>query len=310
MGDRPHDDPPPEAPASRPARSRPAASARTRPRPPSARARPARGARPRPPSAGRRPGSAAGRRRRGAPAADQPESPAGSPARPPGRGRQPSPDTMVVILSVLSVLVVGLVVYAFVLRPSASVTSSPGGQATSTTVDPSAPGTSLPESDFAVFTSQKMGFTMKYPRTWPTGETDSGEMVVDAGGADAISARLEFRTEVPTSTDNLDNVKAFTDALIAPGAVVLKVQKIAVNGMPGYYYLYTFTDRETGAEGAHAHYFLFRGRNMYTLVFQALPSDGFGRLSRIFDQMAASFQTEPDNGTFVPAVTTTVPPAG
>ncbi len=80
--------------------------------------------------------------------------------------------------------------------------------------------------------------------------------------------------------------------------------------MPGYYYLYTFIDGETGAEGAHAHYFLFRGRNMYTLVFQALPSDGFSRLSGVFDQIAASLQTRPDTGPAPTETTAAPPPAG
>ena len=79
-----------------------------------------------------------------------------------------------------------------------------------------------------------------------------------------------------------------------------------VDGMPGYYYLYTFNEAETGAEGAHAQYFLFRGRNMYTLVFQALPPRASSRLSRVFDQMAESFQTVPDTGS-APETTT---PAG
>ncbi len=44
---------------------------------------------------------------------------------------------------------------------------------------------------------------------------------------------------------------------------------------------------------------------MYTLVFQALPEEGFARLSSIFDQMATSFETEPD---LAPAPETTAVP--
>jgi hypothetical protein len=35
---------------------------------------------------------------------------------------------------------------------------------------------------------------------------------------------------------------------------------------------------------------------MYTIVFQALPSEGFTGLSKVFDQMAESFETAPDTG--------------
>jgi len=121
-----------------------------------------------------------------------------------------------------------------------------------------------------------------------------------------VSVRLLQQTEVPTTQENVGNIKAFTDGLVGSNksAKVLKVQGITVDGMPGYYYLYTYIDGETGAEGAHAQYFLFRGRNMYTIVFQANPSEGFTRLSKVFDQMAESFETAPDTG-IVPGAPTT-----
>jgi|GEM_PF-6883929 len=213
---------------------------------------------------------------------------------------------MVVILSVVSVIVISLVVYAFVLRPSASI-APPAALQTTTTVNPDAPGPSLPASEFSTFTSEKQGFTINYPSKWGVGETDEGELVVDAGGRDAVSVRLLRRTDVPTTADNLANIRAVTDGIVASNktAQILKVQPISVDGMAGYYYLYTFTDEETGAEGAHAHYFLFRGRNMYTMIFQALPSDGFSRLSTVFDQMAESLRTVPDNGSLPETTTTT-----
>jgi hypothetical protein len=217
---------------------------------------------------------------------------------------------MVVLLSVLTVVVVSLVVYAFVLRPSQNVGTASGTNVTSTTIDPEAPGTTLPDSAFTTYTNDAEGFTIKHPETWTYLEVgDEGGMALDAGGGDAVDVRLLQRTEVPTTAENLENIKAFTDGIVGlnPTAVILKQQAITLNGMPGYYYLYTFTESETGAEGAHAHYFLFRGRNMYTLVFQALPSDGFSRLSGVFDQIAASFETRPDTGS---ATSTTSPPAG
>ena len=221
---------------------------------------------------------------------------------------------MVVALSIMSVFVVGLIVYAFVLRPADA--GSPAGSAqTTTTVDPEAPGTTLPEAEFATYTNEAEGFTIKYPKTWPQLPVgDEGGVAFDAGGEDAVDVRLLQRTEVPTTAENLENIKAFTDGIIGLNrtAVILKQQAITLNGMPGYYYLYTFVVGETGAEGAHAQYFMFRGRNMYTLVFQALPSEGFTRLSKVFDQVAGSFQTRPDTAPgpdpAPPAETTTTVP--
>jgi len=216
---------------------------------------------------------------------------------------------MVVILSVLTVIVVSLVVYAFVLRPSAKV-GTPAASGPTTTLGPDAPGPSVPESELATYTSEKEGFTIKYPKAWPfLAVGDEGGLALDAGGGDAVDVRLLQRTEIPTTPENLVNIKTFTDGVVGTNrsAVILKQQEISLNEMPGYYYLYTFIEPETGAEGAHAHYFLFRGRNMYTLVFQALPSDGFARLSGVFDQIASSFQTRPDTAP-VEATTTTTPP--
>jgi hypothetical protein len=239
-------------------------------------------------------------------------SPRTEPARP-GR-RPPSQTTMITILSVATVIVLSLVVYALVLRPSGT-TGAGAGAGPTTTVDPDAPGTTLPDSEFDTFTSPTQGFTIRYPKEWRAADYEGG-LALDAGGTDAVDVRLLQRTEVPTTVDNLANIKAFTDGVVGlnKSAVILKQQAIMLNGMPGYYYLYTFTEGETGAEGVHAHYFLFRGRNMYTIVFQAIPSDGFGRLSSVFDQIAQSFETQPDTGP-VPGVpegppTTVAAPAG
>ena len=214
---------------------------------------------------------------------------------------------MVVLLSVLTVVVVSLIVYAFVLKPAEPTGNPSAASQTTTTVDPAAPGPSLPESAFARFTSEKQGFSIDYPKDWGLFETETGELALDAGGNDVVSVSLFMRTDVPTTVDNLANIKAFTDGAVTSNksAQILKVQAIMVDGMPGYYYLYTFTDAETGAEGAHAHYFLFRGRNMYVMIFQALPSDGFARLSSVFDQMAESLTTRPDTGA-APETPTTV----
>ncbi len=221
---------------------------------------------------------------------------------------------MIVVLSVLTVVVLSLIVYAFVLRPSAKVGTGAGSSLTTTTVvGGEAPGTTVAESEFATFTSEQDGFSIRYPKAWPFLEVgDEGGVAWDVGGADAVDVRLLQRTEVPTTAENLSNIKALTDGIVGTNktAVILKEQPITLNGMPGYYYLYTFTEPQTGAEGAHAHYFLFRGRNMYTLIFQALPADGFIRLSKVFDQVAGSFQTRPDTSpapTPGEAPTTTVP---
>ena len=326
MGDRPQDPTPADSSTSRPARARAGGAASARPRPRPAGRAPAGAATPE--GQGTRTRAAGGRpaprgARGGRPAASVRPTPTAAtttaagnrppagPRRPapprPGR-KQPSQNTMVVALSIITVVVVSLVVWAFVLKPSETPGASGTGTQTSTTLDPAAPGTTLPDSAFTTYTSSTEGFSIKYPKDWTVVPVAEGELDLDAGGEDAVTVRLLQRTEVPTTPENVGNIKAFTDGVVGTNksAKILKVQGITVDGMPGYYYLYTYIDAETGAEGAHAQYFLFRGRNMYTLVFQANPSEGFPRLAKVFDQMAESLHTVPDTGP-APETTTTVP---
>jgi len=73
-------------------------------------------------------------------------------------------------------------------------------------------------------------------------------------------------------------------------------EAVSLAGLPGYLYLYTFRDRQTRQQGVHAHYFLFRGRTLISLVLQALPAASFGNLTRTFDRITESFRVAPARG--------------
>jgi hypothetical protein len=105
------------------------------------------------------------------------------------------------------------------------------------------------------------------------------------------------QTDQVTTPENLGNLRSVTDGIIGsnPSARVLKQDTVSINGLIGYYYLYTFKDA-TGLDGVHAHYFLFSGHNMYSIVFQALPASQFTRFAGIFDQIAQSFKVEAATG--------------
>ena len=264
-------------PPSRPARNRPAPPASRRP----PRGRPA-GRRP-PPSRGARPGPA-------------PLRPAAGP---------PDQRRLVIILSILTVLVVVVAIGAFVLASGGGNGGTPGAPTPSTT----APGTpsTLAASQLVTHRDDTAGFSIKYPRAWQKADIPPDgpiRLVLLAGGLNGVSVRVD-RTEVPTTVENLANIKAVTDGIVGtnPTAKVLQQREVTFNGMPGYYYLYTFTDTESGAEGAHGHYFLFKGRKMHSLVFQTIPATDFGPMAALFDQVAETFQSDPDLSG--PAVTTT-----
>ncbi len=265
--------------------------------------------RPRPPQPARRP--AANRR-----PSSEGRRPASSRPRPRPSGRRPSQRRTVVVLSVLSAVVVAVGVAAFTLTPDGK-----GGSATPGTTVPGT-ATTVPASELVTFRDDTTGFSIKYPRSWRKADiATDGEirLILLAGGLNGVSVRVQ-RTEVPTTSENIANIKAVTDGIVGSNATakVLNQRQLTVNGMPGYYYLYTFIDEETGAEGAHGHYFLFRGRKMHSIIFQAIPSQDFAGLAAVFDQVAETFQSDPDLGAApaptatqpAPTTTTSAPPAG
>lgn len=178
---------------------------------------------------------------------------------------------------------------------------------TTTTTRPAA----IPR-DFVTYHDADAGFSLKHPRNWrrvagpdvagPVSALEPGRVleraIFSAGGQDALKVQV-VRTQTPVTSANVGDIKAFTDALyeeLTKETRALNVQQrsVTINGMPAYYYLYTFKDAASGQDGAHARYFVFQGRSMYMLVFQALPADGFTRLAPVFDLVAESFQADPE----------------
>ena len=268
-GDRPAPDE--ERPRSRPRRaSRPGAAPRRRPSP-------------------------AGRPRSAAPASRR-----RPPARRDAARRQPSQRTTVVVLSVLSAVVVAVAIGAFMVGSGAPSTRGAGQP---TTV-PSGPSTSVapstvPPAALTTFRDPTSGFSIQYPRAWERVELEDPEgsnirLMVLAGELDVFQVRAQ-RFEQPTTAENIENVKAVTQALITSNktAKILQERQITIDGMPGYYYLYTYAD-PSGQEGVHAHYFLYRGRKAFQLVFQAVPTSDFQPLAFVYDQVAESLRTDPD----------------
>ncbi|MEA2704868.1 MAG: PsbP [Actinomycetota bacterium] len=211
---------------------------------------------------------------------------------------------MVIVLAGVSVVVVLLLIGAFLI-PSGG--GSPQSGQTSQTTDPTALGTTVPDAQLTSFKDDATGFSVKYPKEWT--KVDSGDpnvpLILSFGQRDGVRVRLE-RTEVATNAENIANIKAFTDGVVGQNktAKVLQQRQVAVDNMPGYYYLYTFVDQQSGAEGVHAHYFLFRGKKLYTVVLQALPSEGFPALAPAFDQVIESIHTTPDLQASTPPAST------
>lgn len=225
--------------------------------------------------------------------------------------------------TVLAFSLAGLAVVAVVVLLVGSGGGSGGGPSTATTVagattlpgSPSttSPPTSLPGDAFVEYVDDDAGFSLRYPKTWARFQaTDANVHLVaaeprndDGPAGIGLTVRM-FRVEEVVTSENLANLQTVTDGIVAsnPTAKILQRREISIDGMPGYFYLYTFTDEVSGREGAHGHYFLFRGHKMNQLVLQTVPTEDYSRLALVFDQIGESFKSTPDTEATSPATTT------
>ncbi|HWE12192.1 MAG TPA: hypothetical protein VG365_01695 [Solirubrobacteraceae bacterium] len=136
-----------------------------------------------------------------------------------------------------------------------------------------------------------------YPSNWqriPTG----GQFILLAKGPNGASYEVAKTTlSAAVNATNLGAAKPLTQRIVKSGPQVklltLRYAQpgvVSIGGLPGLLYLYTFVDPTTGETGAHAHYFLFDGKTMITLVFQSLPSNNFTSLAPEFDHIARTFR--------------------
>jgi hypothetical protein len=149
------------------------------------------------------------------------------------------------------------------------------------------------------FRDDQAGFAISYPTGWIRPTSSDPQVALVAAEKDpaqneggSILVRVAA-LEAQVGEEQLGEAQKATDAIVASAnGVELKAEpaETVQGGLPGLYYLYTFRDPVSGQRGAHSHYFLFRGRTMISVVFQALPQDDFGRLASLFDRVAGSFR--------------------
>lgn len=152
------------------------------------------------------------------------------------------------------------------------------------------PLTSQPER--RTLTDRKFGYQLTYPETWTELRTSTGHVVrIDRRSAFNIRT---LPLQHPAALADLRDLHAVTDAILSsPDAdiTVLDVREIELAGFPAVYYLYYFRDGDR--RGIHAHYFVFDGRQLHTLVFQVVPASRFADYASGFDQVVASFTALP-----------------
>ena len=150
-----------------------------------------------------------------------------------------------------------------------------------------------PQSDFVTYRSAAGGYKISYPRPWTRVPAPDVSLLLSAGGDNAMSMRV-LRLESPVDSNNVADVRAVTDAILSAPNVkltVLDATKVNVAGIGGYYYLYTFPLGQQ--QGIHAHYFLFQGRKLTIIVFQAASLDELRRLVPVFRRVTSSLRSNP-----------------
>jgi hypothetical protein len=102
---------------------------------------------------------------------------------------------------------------------------------------------------------------------------------------------------VVVNDDTPDNVvselQAQFDRYIDSGENVRDViqrQRVKINGVHGWWYLYTFNNAGGAEEGVHSHFFMLGGEKLYTLVFQVLPATAYEKYAATFDEIISSFE--------------------
>ncbi len=149
---------------------------------------------------------------------------------------------------------------------------------------------------FTRFTDPVSKFSIAYPSDWrPLTSPDPQVRLVVARESASVLVRSQ-PLGISVGPENLAMAKKLTDRLVRSAGKITplrEARRVTLGGLAGYLYLYTFKDKSSGQMVAHAHYFLFRGEALLTLVFQAQPADRFAALVPLFDRIAETLQVQP-----------------
>lgn len=163
-------------------------------------------------------------------------------------------------------------------------------------VSPAAPATPAPASPArtaVLFEDAASGISIAYPADWRRVPSSDPRvrLLVEGDGSSMLVRTSDLGITV--GPQDIDPAKKITDALVraVAGMKPLRPPKqVSLAGLPGYLYLYTFPDAATLQQGAHAHYFLFRGQTLISVVFQTVPSQRFAERAPRFDRIAETLQ--------------------
>lgn len=192
------------------------------------------------------------------------------------------------------IVLAALVIGAYVLgqRQGDKLTPADPSKPTSTTAF------KLPQ-DYATFADPDTGVKLSFPKDWTqrsTADLPDKSLRLLAGipnTADSVSLRVNSYESEITAANLNDQKNVFDEVIAAEDRKVLVDQAMNLRGLPALFYVYKFTDQSTGQAGIHAHFFVFQGRKMVSMVFQAVPEARYSLLAPVFDKIASSLEIAP-----------------
>ncbi len=159
---------------------------------------------------------------------------------------------------------------------------------------PAKPAATEP-SGFVRFRDADAGLSIAHPSSWRRLPAPDAQvsLLAEREGASVLVRTASLGISVDAGS--LGAARRLAGRLVREVGKVKTLRRpalVSLGGLPGYLYLYTFRDPATGQDSAHAHYFLFRGKTMITVVFQAEPANRFASLAPLFDQIGGTLRVE------------------
>jgi len=152
------------------------------------------------------------------------------------------------------------------------------------------------EDEFVRFRDPAGAFSISQPAGWRRLAAPDPEvrLLAEGDGSSMLVRMTDLGIEI--GPESLDVAKKLTDKLVRSAGqakLLRRAKQVTLGGLPGYLYLYTFRDAATGERGAHAHYFLFRGQTLITIVFQTAPAERLLALAPLFDRIGETLRAAP-----------------
>lgn len=205
-----------------------------------------------------------------------------------------APGKKKLVAIVAAVLVAGgLAVPAALYGPQLVGIGEPSNEAGSNAPG-AAPADGAKPGEVTEFRNEQAGIALSYPANWVQLKTNDPQILLLAsdGPENSFLAR-SVDLPTPVGQQELPAAKQLTDQIVGgnkTAKMLTEPKQVELGGLPGYWYLYSFQDEQSGQVGAHSHFFLFKENKMITFVFQTIPVEEFQNSAPVFDQITASFR--------------------